>query len=212
MGGAVAQLLWRRHPEKVGGLVLCATSSVFAESDRERRTFTAMGAMSLAARVTPAVARRAVAAWILDRRQDGPVVEWVSEELQRNVWTQVLAAGAAHGRYDSRPWLGEVDVPAAVVLTRFDRVVSPRRQAAMARAIPRCPVFEVDGDHGVVAMHPERFVPALLGALGTVVGRGEAGGRPARRGRRRTGGLDSCWLTLRTSAGACGRPTRHRRR
>ncbi|HYD08770.1 MAG TPA: alpha/beta hydrolase, partial [Acidimicrobiales bacterium] len=37
MGGAVAQLLWRRHPSKVDGLVLCATAPVFAESDREKR-------------------------------------------------------------------------------------------------------------------------------------------------------------------------------
>jgi pimeloyl-ACP methyl ester carboxylesterase len=26
MGGMVAQLLWRRHPERVAGLVLCATA------------------------------------------------------------------------------------------------------------------------------------------------------------------------------------------
>ena len=25
MGGPIAQLLWKRHPEKVAGLVLCAT-------------------------------------------------------------------------------------------------------------------------------------------------------------------------------------------
>jgi len=165
MGGAVAQLLWRRHPAKVDGLVLCATSSVFAESDREKRAFAAMGALAVASRVTPAVARRAVASWILDRRQDSEAVEWVQHELQRNDWSQVLAAGAALGRFDSRSWLGEVDVPTAVVLTRFDRVVSPRRQANLARAIPGAVIYEVDGDHGVVAMQPGRFVPTLVRAL-----------------------------------------------
>jgi len=179
MGGAVAQLLWRRHPTRVRGLVLCSTSSVFAESDREQRAFAAMGALSVASRVTPAVARRAVASWILDRRQDSAAVEWVQHELQRNDWSQVLAAGAALGRFDSRSWLGEVDVPAAVVLTRFDRVVSPRRQAAMAAAIPGCVVFEVDGDHGVCAMQPARFVPQLVRAIRSVRGREEAAGRPA---------------------------------
>lgn len=179
MGGAVAQLLWRRHPARVGGLVLCATSSVFAETDRERRWFAAMGAMSLASRVTPAVARRAVASWLLDRRQDSTAVEWVQRELQRNDWSQVLAAGGALGRFDSRPWLAEVDVPTAVVLTRFDRVVSPRRQAAMARAIPGAVVHEVDGDHGVCAMTPGRFVPALVRAIGGVAARDGAAPRGA---------------------------------
>lgn len=164
MGGAAAQLLWRRHPTRVRGLVLCATSSVFAESTQEKRLFSAVGAVSLASRVTPAVARRMVAGWMLDRRQDSAAAEWVADELQRNDWTAVLAAGAALGRFDSREWLPEVDVPAAVVLTRFDRVVSPRRQAAMARAIPGTVVYEVDGDHGVVAMYPGRFVPQLLRA------------------------------------------------
>lgn len=171
MGGAAAQLLWRLHPTRVRGLVLCATSSVFAESEREKRLFLAMGATSLASRVTPAVARRAVAAWILDRRQDSAAVEWVAEELQRNDWTAVLGAGAALGRFDSREWLTEVDVPTAVVLTRFDRVVSPRRQAAMARAIRGAVVYEVDGDHGVVAMQPARFVPQLVRAARDVARR-----------------------------------------
>ena len=183
MGGAAAQLLWRRHRPRVSGLVLCATSSVFAETEREKRLFLAMGATSLASRATPAVARRAVASWILDRRQDGAAVEWVAEELQRNDWTAVLGAGAALGRFDSRSWLGEVDVPTAVVLTRFDRVVSPRRQAAMARAIPGAVVHEVDGDHGVVAMQPGRFVPALVRATRQVAARAEAAGRPAASSR-----------------------------
>src|SRR3954465_104417 len=116
MGGAVAQLLWRRHPARVSGLVLCATSAVFAESDREKRAFAAMGAMSMASRVTPGVARRAAANWILDRRQSGPAGGWVFRAVQRNDWTQVLAAGAALGRFDSRTWLGDIDVPTAVVL------------------------------------------------------------------------------------------------
>ena len=171
MGGAVAQLLWRRHPSKVSGIVLCATSSVFAETEQERRWFTAMGAVAVASRFTPAIARQALAGWILERRQDNQAIDWVTDELQRNDWTAVLGAGAALGRFDSRAWLSEIDVPVATVLTRVDRVVSPRRQRAMADAIPGAVVFEVDGDHGVVAMNPQRFVPALLAALTSVAGR-----------------------------------------
>jgi 3-oxoadipate enol-lactonase len=186
MGGAVAQLLWRRHPQKVRGLVLCATSSVFAETESERRWFAAIGAVSFASRLTPAVARRTVAAWILDRRQDSEAIEWVTDELQRNDWSAVLGAGAALGRFDSREWLREVDVPVATVLTRHDRVVSPRRQRAMAKAIPGAVVFEVDGDHGVVAMNPRAFVPTLVSAVQNVgrrAAREEAAGAPAASAR-----------------------------
>ena len=154
-------------------------AALLDSSERERRAFAAMGAVSLASRVTPDAARRAMAGWVLDRRQSGPATDWVAEEMHRNDWTAVLAAGAALGRFDSRAWLGEVDVPAAVVLTRFDNVVSPRRQEAMAKAIPRCVIYEVDGDHGVVAMNPQAFVPILVRAVQDVARREEAAGRPA---------------------------------
>src|SRR5919201_1494134 len=42
LGGPVAQLLWRRHPEKVEGLVLCATSYRFINGARERFVFGSM--------------------------------------------------------------------------------------------------------------------------------------------------------------------------
>jgi 3-oxoadipate enol-lactonase len=174
MGGAVAQLVWRRHPERVLGLVLCATSSVFAESEREKRWFAAMTAMSVASRVTPGVARRAVAQWVLDRRQTTVDVQWMMDELHRNDWTAVLGAGAALGRFDSRPWLAEIDVPTAVVHTRFDRVVPPFRQRTLSNGIPGAVTFEIDGDHSIVATAPGRFVPALLSALRSVSARQRA--------------------------------------
>ena len=169
MGGAVAQLLWRRHPSRVDGLVLCATAPVFAESEREQRWFAGIGAVALASRFTPRIAQKAVAGWVLDRRDAGPAVGWAAEELQRNDWTKVLEAGNALGRFDSRGWLGEIDVPTSVVLTRFDRVVSPRRQRLFAEHIPGARLFVVDGDHGVVAMQPGRFVPALLDGIRAVL-------------------------------------------
>ena len=37
MGGLVAQLLWRRHPERISRLVLCASSLRFLGTPAERR-------------------------------------------------------------------------------------------------------------------------------------------------------------------------------
>jgi 3-oxoadipate enol-lactonase len=39
MGSLVAQELWRRHPDRIGGLVLCATSRNFLGSTAERISF-----------------------------------------------------------------------------------------------------------------------------------------------------------------------------
>jgi pimeloyl-ACP methyl ester carboxylesterase len=48
MGGAVAQLLWQRHPQTVRGPVLCATAASWSESLRMRWGWRAMGALQVA--------------------------------------------------------------------------------------------------------------------------------------------------------------------
>src|SRR4051794_5535253 len=61
MGGPIAQLLWKRHPEKVDGLVLCATSRRFSSSDpRWRAFFGGMLGLATAARLAPGPVRRRI--------------------------------------------------------------------------------------------------------------------------------------------------------
>ena len=43
MGGPIAQLVWHRHPDRVDGLVLCATSRNFRGHPRERLMFERAG-------------------------------------------------------------------------------------------------------------------------------------------------------------------------
>jgi 3-oxoadipate enol-lactonase len=170
MGGPVASLLWRRHPEAVRGLVLCATARTFAARPQERVSFAALGGLALAARAVPDAMRRRLAQRFIGTRTDDRSIEgWVVEEMHRNDWKAVLEAGNALGRFDARAWIGEVDVPAAVVVTTRDGVVHPARQLALARSIPGSSVFPVDGDHTVCVTNPGRFLPALHGALEAVV-------------------------------------------
>jgi 3-oxoadipate enol-lactonase len=182
MGGPVASLLWRRHPEVVRGLVLCATARSFASRPQERVSFAALGGLALAARAVPDAMRRRLAQRFIGTRTDDRSIEgWVVEEMHRNDWKAVLEAGNALGRYDARSWIGEVDVPAAVVVTTRDGVVHPARQQALARGIPGASVFEVDGDHTVCVTNPGRFLPALHSALRAVTAgrRAPEGPRPA---------------------------------
>ncbi len=173
MGGAVAQLTVHRHPDRVAGLVLCATSRNFTTNRPANRVgFAALAGMSAAMRLTPVVVRRQVAATFLrGREQDEALARWVRSELLRNDPAAVLQAAVALGNFSSREWLGAVKVPAAVVVTTRDRLVAPSRQYKMAEAIPGATIHPVPGDHGVCVARADLFVPALLDACASVTRR-----------------------------------------
>jgi 3-oxoadipate enol-lactonase len=166
MGGPIAQLMWRRHRELVEGLVLCATARRFAHGRPAERAFlSGVFGLSLAATVSPdALSRRALGRVLRSRLDGTPLSAWATGEMARNDPAALLQAGAALGRFDSRSWLGGIDVPTAVVVTEVDSVVAPASQLALADSIPRAQVFRVRGDHGVCALAPERFVPVLSAA------------------------------------------------
>lgn len=164
MGGPVAQLVWRRHPQRVRGLVLCATAAYFAGRRNERASFLGLAGLAGLARLTPPQAKTWLSQQLyLDRKssQWGP---WASEELSRHDWRMLLEAGGSLGRFSSSGWIGEIDVPTAVVVTTQDGVVPVRRQIRLAEGIPAAHVVRVEGDHTVVVNNPRRFVPALMAA------------------------------------------------
>jgi 3-oxoadipate enol-lactonase len=171
MGGPIAQLVWRRHPERVEGLVLCATSRNFAGSREEKLGFAGLAGLALAARVAPPQVKELLADEVIRRRTTRRYEDWALEQVRRSDWRAVLEAGRALGTFSSREWIGEVDVPTAVVVTTQDPVVPPRRQLRLAASIPDAVVLTVEGDHASCATAAHLFVPALLQACDAVVWR-----------------------------------------
>jgi pimeloyl-ACP methyl ester carboxylesterase len=170
MGGPVAQLLWRRHRDHVAGLVLCATSRDFGGDPRTRYAIPALVGLAAAARMTPAALRgRAVSRFLPVRFDDPPARQWAVEELRNNDPANLLGAAAALLAFSSRQWIGDVDVPTAVVVTTRDHLVPPHRQRKLAAAIPGATVHEVAADHDAAAYG--RFVAVLVDACGQVAAR-----------------------------------------
>jgi 3-oxoadipate enol-lactonase len=166
MGGPIAQLLWQRHPRLVEGLVLCATSRNFVGASAPERAWLGMATgLSLAARAVPPIVRRRVTERILvGRYEDTAVGQWVKSEVRHNDLRALAEAGRALGSFTSREWIGDVDVPTAVVITEHDLVVPPVRQRKLAAAIAGASVHTVAGGHDACVTAPDRFVPALLAA------------------------------------------------
>lgn len=172
MGGPVAQLMWRRHPDSVAGLVLCATSYRFVAGARGRFLLSSM--MAPAVRTTRAVhelgrapmasIRRAAPARAPARSTNRR--SWAAAEMRRHDTLKVLEAGQAIARYSARRWIAEVDVPTTVLVTARDRAVHPAEQHRLAAAISGAVVHTIDDDH--MACAKRQFGPALLRAVDSV--------------------------------------------
>ena len=168
MGGALAQLFWRRHPDRTSGLVLCATSFRFAGPKARQAASTLGPLLSLVARAAPRSVWASMGDRMLERVEDPNLRSVLQEQLGPTQAASVIEAGAALARFDSSGWLGEVDVPASVVLTERDEHVPAKHQAALAAAIPGAELCRVDADHYACADRPDLFVPALFGACRSV--------------------------------------------
>ncbi|WP_436700944.1 alpha/beta fold hydrolase [Nocardioides sp. BYT-33-1] len=171
MGSIVAQRVWRQHPERVQGLVLAATTDRFQLTPAERGFFLGMGSTMLALRGvsrsrTALRAARAAARGVDLEPSD--LHAWALREFRSTSPWAVGQALAALGQHHSRPWLGRIDVPTAVVAMMRDRVIPTARQLALARAIPGATVHEVDDGHAGCVLGAERFVPRFVEAAATV--------------------------------------------
>ncbi len=168
MGGPITQLMWRRHPERVTGAVLCATAATFNTSSREKALFTGVGAVAMAARALPPPLREFTGLRLLLGRAGPDLRQWAVDELSRHDWLQLVQAGRELGAFDSRRWIRSIDVPTSLVITTQDEVVLTQRQLALAGMIPDARTFEVDGPHSACISHPEEFTAALLSAIESV--------------------------------------------
>jgi pimeloyl-ACP methyl ester carboxylesterase len=166
MGGPITQLTWKRHPDVVRGVVLCATSYRFGPDDMR---FSQVGdAIGLSMRFTPRLVRQSVLRGAINfNPQNRPRPDWVMNELNQHDPAAIVEATMAIRRFDSRPWIDAIDVPAASVVTLYDRLVPPRRQQKLA-LLTKAEVFEVRGGHDACVRRADRFVPALVDAVASV--------------------------------------------
>ena len=171
MGGPIAQLIWRRHPERVRGLTLCATAPYFLTSREEKLGFIGLAGLATLARLTPAQARQWLTEQFYLQKKTDVWEPWAIQEASLHDWRMVLEAGRSIGKFNSREWIGDVDVPTSVLITMRDRVVPVRRQVRLFESIHKAEAFRVDGDHDSVVANADRFVPTLLRAIASVVER-----------------------------------------
>jgi len=161
MGGPIACILARDHPNRVAGIVLCATAPDWQEPHM-KRGWRLMSLMRLELGLFPN------AAWRAGLRAlglpDSTGTTWAAAELTRGSARDIAEAGRELGRYDGRPWLGRLRQPRAVIVPVDDSLVPPDKQRELA-AVLGVPPREVPGTHVAITTHTEPFIATLLDAL-----------------------------------------------
>jgi 3-oxoadipate enol-lactonase len=164
MGGPIASLAWRRHPDQVAGLVLCATARHFVPRNVARAARIALPTVARFARLAPSVAHERLLQRMLSRIEHPELRERVYREFEGHDPVSLIQATHALSRFSSHDWIGSVNVPAAVIVTTRDELVPPERQIKLAQSIPGAEIFEVDADHAACVARADLFVPALIAA------------------------------------------------
>jgi len=166
MGGPIAMLLARRHPELVSGLVLQATALEWRATAGERARFNVSRLLGPVTRrfIRPSTIRFVFSRRVTRRHPLRRHLGWLISEWRRNDPWHMAQAGRAISKFDARPFAPSLRVPVCVVLTTRDQLVPPRKQRELAQAT-NAEVVPLDGDHFVNLGKPTEFSSATLRAV-----------------------------------------------
>jgi pimeloyl-ACP methyl ester carboxylesterase len=163
MGGYIGFAMWRRHRDRIAGLVLADTR---AEPDddagRERRRQVAEKAR---AEGSGAIADAPPP--LLSEGADPSLWERVTEMIRRQPGESIAAAALGMAeREDARPLFPGIDVPTTVIVGAEDTLTPPAMSEAMVAAIPGSEIVVLEGAGHLSNLEaPDGFTAALRAAL-----------------------------------------------
>lgn len=167
MGGYVALELWRRHPERVRGLILADTRSEADDDEgRENRlrmaqTVRGKGMEPVAAAMLPSL----LAPSTMESESD--LEDRVREMILRAPPRSVIAALAGMAaRHDATTELSSIQLPTLVIAGEDDAITPPEGARRMADAIPDAELAIVPGAGHVSNLeNPSAFNASLTAFL-----------------------------------------------
>ena len=114
MGGMVAQLLARRHPSLLSGLVLCSTAGNVRESPAEMLAALALPTTAAALRWNPLLqmmSAELLGMTLLGHVDDPATARWARAELSRTTLASAVSAIQAVCEFNSDGWVSQAGCP-----------------------------------------------------------------------------------------------------
>jgi pimeloyl-ACP methyl ester carboxylesterase len=160
MGGYLALEIMRQAPQRVTRLALLDTS---ARADTPEQTKTREDAIATVAKVPYEKLAWASLARLVANDADEDVKQAVVDMAVRvGPDTYVRQQRAIMARPDSRPLLGEIAVPALVLVGEKDVLTPPELAREMAAAIPGATLVEIPGSGHLASMERPAAVSTAL--------------------------------------------------
>lgn len=162
LGGMAAQVLAHRYPERVRRLILGGTAAYPVDRLRVPARFAFWIARAIARlskkEVVILTYRLLLGSGVIEARH----ARWLWAAMLNRDPTLFYESGKAAWRFDSRPWVGQIDVPTMMIIPTKDQIIAPRTQYELAELIGANPVVEISGaGHESVLSHPEDYVVAI---------------------------------------------------
>lgn len=164
MGGAIAQTIAHRYPEKVKTVFLCNTFMKFNEDSRQ-----GFGEVLklYQQNATPSQIMDVVIPWVFVDTLDTP-------EFRKQIYAFVEAdplwqKGEDYKRqldalndFDSTKWVGEISVPTIVVGSNADKTALPQESHDLAHCIPGAKLEMLEGGHASAVEQADAFTEILF--------------------------------------------------
>lgn len=170
LGGMVALQMWARHPERVAGLVLAASSPAFGHGSGDfQQAFIAQRLAPLEAGKTMAQVAEGLIPTMVAPGYNGPGLAQAQACMGSITPAAYKAALGALVQFEQRAALPTITVPTLCIAGEHDRTASPTVVQRMAEKIPNAQYQCLAGvGHLLTFEQPERFVAAVLPFLRSI--------------------------------------------
>ena len=170
LGGMVALQMWAKHPQRVAGLVLAASSPAFGHGSGDfQQTFIAQRLAPLEAGKSMADVAEGLIPTMVAPGFAGPGLAQAQACMGSITPAAYKAALGALVQFEQRAALPTINVPTLCIAGEHDRTAAPTVVQRMADKIPNAQYQCLSGvGHLLTFEQPERFAAALLPFLRSI--------------------------------------------
>lgn len=170
LGGMVALQMWARHPERVAGLVLAASSPAFGHGSGDfQQAFVAQRLAPLGAGKSMRDVAEGLVPSMVAPGFDGPGLAQAKVCMGSITPAAYKAAVGALVQFEQRAILPSITVPTLCIAAEHDRTAAPTVVQRMADKIPNAQYQCLSGvGHLLTFEQPDSFAQTLLSFLRSI--------------------------------------------